>query len=330
MQIYQIRFMQVPTFTSLIQILDFFKEDSVCREYLAHQRWNGKPTCPKCGHSEKIYNIENGARYKCAKCLKKFSVTVGTVFEKSQVDLRTWFAAIYLCSAHKKGISSCQLARDLNISQKTAWFVLHRIREMLRTKAPQTLVTGTTECDETYVGGKNANRHANKKVKDSQGRSAKDKTPVFGVLERGGDVVLNVVPDTKAETLQPIIKSLVQEGAILVTDEWSGYSGIQKEFVHETVNHSLKEYVRENYHTNTIEGFWSLFKRGVFGIYHHVSRKHLSKYCDEFAYRYNTRKAKDGSRFDSSMLQTAGRLTYKKLTAKTKGKEQTEDLLLTV
>ena len=309
--------MTVPNFTSIVQVLDFFKDDAVCNQYLAFQRWNGKPVCPKCGHSEKIYNIENGARYKCGLCLRKFSVKVGTIFEKSPIELRIWFAAIYLCTAHKKGISSCQLARDLNITQKTAWFMLHRIREMLRTKAPQTL-EGTTECDETYVGGKNANRHADKKVKGSQGRSAKDKTPVFGVLERGGDVVLNVVPNTKAETLQPIIKELVKEGSIVITDEWTGYSGVSKDFTHETVNHNMKEYVRENFHTNSIEGFWSLFKRGIYGIYHHASRKHLMRYCDEFSYRYNSRKATDGNRFDSSMLVTTGRLTYKKLIAKTK------------
>ena len=300
-------------FKSLPQILTHFKDKETCIKFLEQQRWNGKPECPKCGHSKKIYKIENGKRYKCGnnECGKKFSVTVGTVFENSKIPLNMWFAAIYLATAHKKGISSLQLHRDLGVTQKTAWFMLHRIREMMRDKAPA-LLEGEVQADESFVGGKNKNRHADKKVKDSQGRSVKDKTPVFGLANKG-HVNLKVVPDTKATTLKPIIASMVEEGAIIVTDEWAAYNGLSRDYQHRVVKHNQGEYVRDGFHTNTMEGFWSLLKRGIYGIYHHASSKHLSRYCDEFSYRYNTRNLADPERFTASLAQVNGRLTYKQL-----------------
>ena len=196
-------------FNSLLQVLDFFMEEETCRRYLANQRWSLGVTCPHC-ESKKVYTTNRG--FKCAnkECHKKFTVISGTIFENTKIGLRTWCAAMYLCTANKKGISSLQLSRDLNITQKTAWFVLHRIREMLQENAPE-LLDGTVEVDETYVGGKNKNRHANKKTKEGE----KDKAAVVGVLQREGNVSSYVVDETTGEVLQSIVKSTVSETATL-------------------------------------------------------------------------------------------------------------------
>ena len=301
-------------FTNLKQLITHFSDEKTCREYLEQQRWNGKPVCPYCGCSEKVYRIEKGKRYKCGNkdCHKKFSITVGTIFENSKIALSTWFAAVYLATAHKKGISSLQLHRDLGVTQKTAWFMLHRIRESMRDKAPD-MLSGTVEADETFVGGKNKNRHADKKVKFSQGRSFKDKTPVLGMIQRKGKLVTRVVKDTKAKTLKPVITQMVQEGTVLITDDWDSYKRLAHPYVHQVIKHGEGEYSREGFHTNNIEGFWSLLKRGIFGIYHYTSPKHLNRYCDEFSYRYNTRKIADTERFTLSLSKINGRLTYKNL-----------------
>ena len=295
-------------FKSLPALLNHFKENATCINFLEQQRWGGTVTCPFCGATE-IYTTNRG--FKCKECAKKFSVTVGTVFENSKIKLNIWFAAIYLCTAHKKGISSLQLHRDLGVTQKTAWFMLHRIREMLRAKQSP-LLKGTIQADETFVGGKNKNRHADKKVENSQGRSVKDKTPVFGLINNG-NVNTEVIPNTKESTLKPIIHAMVEKGAILVTDEWNGYNGLTSDYNHQVIKHKEGKYVSGQFHTNSIEGFWSLLKRGIFGIYHFASAQHLTRYCDEFSYRYNTRKIDDSDRFMVSLTKVEGRLTYKQL-----------------
>lgn len=306
-------------FKNLKECLIYFKEESVCREYLIQQRWNGNPVCPFCQNT-KIYSIENGKRFKCAikTCNKKFSVTVGTIFENTKISLSTWFAAIYLCTSSKKGISSLQLHRQLGITQKTAWFVLHRVREMLKDKAPD-MLKDVVQVDETYVGGKNKNRHADKKIPNSQGRSLKDKTPVIAVRSLKGNITTQVIPDTQAETITPIIEKWVEKGSIMVSDEWHGYNGIKKDYFHIVVNHSDGEYVRGAFTSNGVENFWSLFKRGIYGIYHQVSAKHLQRYCDEFAARYNTRLIKDNQRFELTIQNVSGRLKYIDLICKGNG-----------
>ncbi|MEJ7682249.1 MAG: IS1595 family transposase [Segetibacter sp.] len=205
-------------FKNLTELYDFFKTEEICKDYYEQARWGGNVACPHCG-SLKIYRTNRG--FKCGEklCFKKFSVTVGTIFENSKVALRTWFAAMYLISSSKKGISSVQLSVQLGITQKTAWFLNHRIREMLKDNTTSTL-TGMVEVDETYVGGKNKNRHADKKVENSQGRSAKDKTPVVGLFQRDGKVLTFVAENTEAETLHQIIDNNCSDEAIIVTDAY--------------------------------------------------------------------------------------------------------------
>jgi transposase-like protein len=192
--------------------------------------------------------------------------------------------------------------------------MLHRIREMLRAKAPK-MLSGTIEADETYIGGKNENRHLYKRVKNSKGRAVKDKTPVFGLLQRNGMITSKPVNDVTKRTLQTIINKSVCEGSRLITDEWNAYKGLNKKFDHRFIFHSLGEHSIGDVHINTLEGFWSLLKRGIIGIYHQVSEKHLEKYCDEFNFRYNTKDINEQDRFDKSITQCNGRLKYNELIA---------------
>ena len=306
---------------SFVEMLTSLPNDAACRTYLEQKVWGGIPTCFHCGvQSEKHYSLKTKGvfkgQYKCKDCRERFTVTLGTMFEGSHIPLRKWFIAIYIFSLHKKGVSSHQLASDLGITQKSAWFMLSRIRKAFEPKKKEGKIDGTISCDETFIGGKNKNRHKDKKVENSQGRSCVDKTPVFGMKQEGGDIHLRVVKNTKSETLKPIIKEMVEQGSIVVTDEWNGYNNLAKEnFNHVVVNHSRKEYVCNGFSTNNVENFWSLLKRGVYGIYHQVSPKHLPKYCDEFAFRFNARKASTNDKFDFSLINST-KLTYKTLIAK--------------
>jgi len=312
---------QPTAFKSFTEMLSVLNTETECRLFLEQLRWNGEPVCPHCGSKNKAhYELKTKGEFKglrkCKDCRERFTVTVGTMFEGSHLPLRKWFIATYIFASHKKGISSHQLARDLGITQKTAWFVLGRLRNSFKVKTKVKFGSTPTQADESYFGGKNKNRHASKKVKESQGRSTKDKTPVFGLLN-SGLVNISVVPDTKSKTLKPIIASMVEKGAIMVTDEWTAYNGLNKDYQHEVLKHNEGQFINDNnFHTNGIEGFWSLMKRGIFGIYHSASAKHLNKYCDEFAYRYNTRKTTDGNRFSLSLLNAEDRLTYKELIQK--------------
>ncbi|RYE54482.1 MAG: IS1595 family transposase [Sphingobacteriales bacterium] len=309
------RIFQFKSFSEMLKILP---DETSCRNYLEAMIWEGVPACPHCAcKNESHYKLKTKSvfkgMYKCKDCRQRFTVPVGTIFEGSHIDLRKWFIAIYIYTSHKKGISSHQLARDLGITQKSAWFMFGRIRFAFQAKTVSPKLDGVVQADESFIGGKNKNRHADKKIPESQGRSVKDKTPVFGVIQTGGKVHLTVVPDTKASTLKPIIQNLVREGAIVVTDEWNGYSGLSKDRPLVVINHKENEYVRGAFHTNSIENFWSLLKWGIYGIYHQVSPKHLHRYCDEFAYRFNSRKLNSTERFDVSLRNVSGRITYKEL-----------------
>jgi transposase-like protein len=298
------------TATKFNNFVDFgkrFPDEQSCREYLAHARWNGKPICPHCGYWEKIYKINDGKLYKCVRCKKQFTVRVGSIFEDSALPLQKWFMAIYILTAHRKGISSCQLARDIEVTQKTAWHMLHRIRYAIRTKSFDRPLEGIVEIDETYVGGQSHGQ--------GRGYSQPNKTPVFGMLERNGEVRAKPVLRTNAKTLMPIIRDNISRDATIMSDEYASYRKLKEEFKdHQTVEHYRKQYVRNgNIHTNNIENFWSLMKRGINGVYHWTSKKHLHRYTDEYAYRYNSRKITDIERFHMFFLYCSGRLTYEDL-----------------
>ena len=300
-------------FDRFFELLTYFDTEERCIEYFAQLRWNGKPQCPYCQH-EHAYELKGKTRrWKCASCRQQFSVRVGTIFEDSKISLRKWFFAVYLATAHKKGISSHQLARDLNITQKTAWFMLQRIRTAF---APEDNVQlgNVVEIDETFVGGKEHNKHKSKRTPNSQGRSTKTKTPVLGILQRDGKIFAIPVENTQRKTILPIIESKVEAGARVYTDEWHPYKALGSNYEHSFVQHGADQYVDGEVHTNSIESFWALFKRGILGIYHQTSKKHLHLYVDEFTFRFNNRKMSEGSRFDVLLANTNNkRLTYKDL-----------------
>lgn len=277
-------------------LLNIFPTEQSCIDYFVENRWNGKPISPFDSTSQ-VYKCANN-RYRCKNTGKYFSVRTGTVFENSKIPLQKSFLAFYLLSSRKKGISSHQLARDISITQKSAWFLLNRLRKTFKHPNFKIMLENFVEIDETFIGGKNKNRHKNKKVPNSQGRSWKDKVPVLGMLERNGNLITQVVPNTQQNTIEPIINLNIKKGSEVYTDEWFAYKDLGKWFNHQIVNHSAKQYVNETVSTNSIEGFWSHLKRGIYGTYHWVSKKHLSSYVDEFTLRYNTRRYSEQERFD--------------------------------
>ena len=297
-------------FNSLIAIAEYFSSEDICKATIAQQRWsNGEAVCPYCG-STHCHKCSDG-RYICKSCQNKFSVLVGTIFENTKISLRKWFMAMYLISSHKKGISSCQLARDINVTQKTAWFILHKVRGLYG-QNDSTVLSNEVEMDEMYLGGRETNKHESKKVEGTQGRSTKTKTPIFGMLERDGKVVAMKVEDTKGATLMPIVSQFVEEGATTYTDEASIYNKLAENgYDHLFVNHGKREYVRANdIHTNSIEGFWGHFKRVIFSTYHCVSKDYLQRYIDEQLYRWNTRDEKASYRFEDMFNKAVKHFDY--------------------
>lgn len=305
---------QLRKFRTLVELLTYFEKEQVCRDYLEILRWEGNLECPydDC-KGGRISKFKDGKRYKCSACQRTYSVKVGTIFEDSKVTLRKWYAAIYLITSHKKGISSCQLARDLGVTQKSAWYMNHRVRHSLGWETDSKL-TGIIEADETFIGGLEANKHKSKKTEGTQGRSVQTKTAVAGLVARGGELRAKVVPDTTGANLRKFVYQNVERGSQLHTDEWWGYKGLEKIFGHSVIKHNEKEYVNGECHTNTMEGFWSILKRGVIGIYHSMSDKHLQKYIDEFVFRYNTRKLNESDRFNFMLSNLSSHITYKQLT----------------
>lgn len=302
----------ITEFSSILDLVQKFRDEKTCIEHLESIRWNGNVVSP-FDPTSKVY-VCKGNKYKCKNTNKYFNVRTGTIFEDTKIPLQKWFVALYLFSSHKKGISSHQLARDCNITQKTAWFVLHRLRYAFDHPAFKSQMKNTVEIDETYVGGKEINKHANKRTKESQGRSNKSKQAVLGIAERNGIVYAEKIKSSKIVHMHPIINEKVEKGATIMTDDYAAYQSLDLNYNHMVVNHSQKIYVTGDIHTNTIEGFWSQFKRGIVGIYHNVSFKHLQTYLDEFALRYNTRKGTEYNRFNLVLANMVGRLKYSELT----------------
>lgn len=309
-------------FKSLPQLLKYFEKEETCIKYYESLRWNGDPSCPHCG-ARNPYATNRG--YKCSdkRCHKKFTVKVGTIFESSKIKMQIWFAAIYLITSSKKGISSVQLGEQLGVTQKTAWFMNHRIREMLRNQVPQKLGGDgeVLETDETYIGGKEENRHTSKRRSDLNPDLANDGTKynkkkiVIGIVERGGQVVVKLIPSAKAEHVLPFIENVVPMGSHIMTDEHASYATLNRMYKHETVTHSLRVYKCGDACTNNIENFWSILKRGLYGIYHQVSEKHLERYLMEFTARYNTRNCNSFQRFENFLQEAHGGVLYKNLIA---------------
>lgn len=301
---------------STFQLFEMIPDQETARTYLEARLWPEGPKCPVCGMGERITARKDGF-YRCNQCKEDFTVRTGTIFERSHVPLHKWVYAMYLLVTARKGISSMQLAKEIGITQKSAWFVLHRLREACGKDL--TKLQGLVEIDETYVGGIEANKHEHKKLK--AGRGTVGKTPVLGMRERGkgGRTKAIKLTNTDAQTIQDLIVQHVEVGSTLHTDEAGVYADMGGLFFnHDTVNHSQKEYSREGVTTNSIESVFAVLKRGLIGVYHHASPKHIGRYVDEFSFRLN-----DGNvarhtleRLDSFVTAVAGkRLTYKALIA---------------
>lgn len=299
-------------FRSLYDLLDAFPTEESCIIYLECVRWPFKVISPYDKRS-KVYHLGNH-KYMCKNTQRVFHVKIGTIFQGTKVPLRKWFLAIWLVTSHKKGISSLQLSRDIHVTQKTAWYMLQKIRKCFICRN-EGILKNKVEIDETFVGGKNKNRHWNKRVKKSQGRSFIDKTPVLGMLQRKGKVICRVIKNTSRSELTPNILKFIDLTAIIYTDEWQGYNEVSEMYEHYFVDHSRHQYADGDVYTNTIEGFWSLLKRGIIGIYHHLSRKHLQLYVNEFCFRYNTRKISSFSRFNLLLRNSNYKFTYRQIIA---------------
>lgn len=331
-------------FKSIMDLLDKFPDEKTCTEHLEKIRWPDGPASPfiedeinilkdelsdldvgtikgenkaneifKKLDKYKVYKCK-GDKYKCYHTGKYFNVKTYTFLDNTKVPLRKWFMAVYLSMSHKKGISSVQLSKDIAVTQKTAWFMLQRIRNCIHPENKE--MSGVIEADETFIGGKNKNRHSDKKIKNSQGRSFIDKTPVFGMLDRiKKKIKLFVIPTTSKNHIQPIIRYYVNKGSRFYSDEWKAYKGLSNEYDHRIIDHSKYQYVDGHVHTNTIEGFWSILKRGYVGIYHKMTEKHLQLYCNEFAFRYNCKDLSISKTFNLFLSNMGFRLKYKDLIA---------------
>jgi len=302
------------TFSTLPQLFAAFPTEQVAIDHFTSIRWANGKFCPLCGNADaaRIGTLTGTNVHKCYVCRKRFSIRVGTIFQDTKLPLRTWYAAIWMITAHPKGIASTTLATDLGITQKSAWFVLHRLRHASRTKSFSAPLTGIVEIDETYVGGKGDNRHqGHKRTYGTEG-----KTAVVGALSRDGDFVARVVQKTDTATLDGFVHEVVSPKADLVmTDEHSAYRHLDRTFDHQTVAHSAGEYVRGLVHTNSIEGLWAQLKRQIIGVHHWVSPKHLDQYVGEMSYRVNRRDMAKGDRVNDLLSQTEGPLPYKVLIA---------------
>lgn len=285
----------------------------VATEYVAKLRWPEGSVCPRCGIlDEKHYYLKTRRVWKCRACKKQFSVKVGTIFEDSPIGLDKWLAAIWMIANCKNGVSSYEIHRAIGVTQKTAWFMMHRIRLAMQTGTFEKL-SGKVEADETFIGGKARNMHKDKRREKVTGRGPSGKVAVMGLLERHGEVRTRVVPDTTSRTLQVEVRENVELGSEVHTDALRSYRGLDPEYVHMVVDHA-ERYVDGHVHTNGLENFWSLLKRGIKGTYVSVEPYHLFRYLDEQAFRFNERGGKDADRFAKTASAVAGkRLTYSDL-----------------
>ena len=296
------------TFKSLLEFTKKFGTDNKCEKFLIEKRFGGKVFCVYCEHKS-VCTVADG-RYKCAKCNNKFSIKVGTVFEGSKVGLSKWFLAMYFLTCSAKGISSNQLAKDIDVSQKTAWFMMHRLRQLLQRHHNKDVFSGICEVDETFVGGKYENMHQDKKATQPQ------KAIVIGIVNRHTKMVKSkVIASTQYCDLADEIIDNVKLGSHVITDDLNSYKMLNLYYKHDSVNHSATEYARGEVYTNTTEGYFSLIKRTINGTWHWVSKKHTNRYLNEINYRYNHRELDSCNKFAFFASTLKARLTYSKLTA---------------
>ncbi len=317
---------------TLREAMVYFADPDTCIEFIKQMRWPDGVVCPCC-ESKRISFLSTRRMWKCLDCKKQFSAKVGTIFEDSAIGFNKWLPAMWLIASAKNGISSYELHRAIGVCQKTAWFMLHRIRLAMNNGTIEKM-GGTVEADETFIGGKAANMHKHKREAKIRGRGASGKEIVIGVMERGepkvkgkgstktnkerklSKVHVKHVPDTTKETLQGEVKAIVKVGSEMMTDANPSYQGLNPEYVHQCVDHAVA-YVVGNVHTNNLENFWTLLKRTLKGTYVSVNAEHLSRYLDEQSFRFNERKGNDAQRFEKVLKSVVGRrLTYGQLTEK--------------
>jgi len=312
---------ELTTPTTLVEAIRYFSDPDICLKFMVALRWPTGVECPQCG-SDKVTFLANARLWKChtKHPRQKFSVKVGTIFEDSPITLDKWLAAIWMIANDKNGVSSYEIGREIGVTQKTAWFMLHRIRLAMQTGTFKKL-SGQVESDETYIGGKARNMHKWKKANSIKGRGTAGKAIVMGILERHGKdavsrVRAKVIHSTAAPTIEKEIRGAVEPNSQLFTDELSSYAGLDKEYTHRVINH-MEAYVKGNVHTNGIENFWSLLKRTIRGTYVSVEPFHLFRYLDEQSFRFNKRDNDNAGRFTEVVGGVVGkRITYKKLTGK--------------
>ncbi len=308
---------------TLQQAIRYFSDEQICIDAVAQLRWPNGPICPKCGHGEHYY-LATQRRWKCKKCSKQFSVKVGSIFEDSPISLDKWLVALWMLVNCKNGISSYEVARDLGITQKSAWFVLHRLRLALQNGNVGKIggKGSEVEVDETFIGGAARFMHKNRRKRMITERGVKDKLAVMGILERGGEVRASVLPNRRKHHMQGEIRKHVKAQSAIYSDALLSYQGLNhQDFAHEVIDHAEK-YVDGRVHTNGLENFWSLLKRGLKGTYISTEPFHMFRYLDEQAFRYNNRATEgnpvnDGDRFQLALSQIAGkRLTFAEVTGK--------------
>jgi transposase-like protein len=301
---------------TLQEAIKYFSDKETCTTFMAQLRWPDGVTCPNCkGKAVSYLSTRHMWKCKNKECTKQFSVKVGTIMEDSPIGLDKWLAAIWLIANAKNGISSYEIHRGIGITQKSAWFVLHRIRLAMQTGTFEKL-SGQVEVDETYIGGLSRNMHRSERARKITGTGGSGKVAVMGLLERNGKVRAKVIENARQETLHSEVRQHVENGAELFTDGWKGYSGLNEDYIHQVIDHAEK-YVDGQIHTNGIENFWSLLKRTIKGTYVSVEPFHLFRYLDEQSFRFNERKGTDSQRFLAiiSLLQ-GKRLEYKQLTGR--------------
>jgi len=302
---------------TLTEAIRRYSDPGTCLSDVAEMRWPNGPVCPRCDAKGKsIAFMPTRGLWRCKACKKQFSVKIGTIFEDSPIGLDKWLTGMWLVNNCKNGISSYELARDIDVTQRTAWFMLHRLRLVMQTRSFSRPLGGEVEADETFIGGKARNMHAKERERKIRGRGPEGKAVVAAVLERHAEVRAHVIPSRKKKDVQKVVTDHVAPGSELFSDALKSYGGLENTYTHQVIDHA-EAYVNGNIHTNGLENFWSLLKRGIHGTYISVEPFHLFRYVDEQAFRFNNRNGNDGDCFKTALGNIAGRrLTYDEVRGK--------------